>query len=215
MSALITANKHVTIPSNTLSIVQKTKDANSPAFPSTVQGVSANNANTSIDNIRYSQNISSINSADVKEVFEQIKQEAKEKLEANNFENKVLKSFDYINASIDEIINHPIEVKIEKDEIYTAILYSRMGIDFLDVKRIEFRMELLKLAQDDVVKLAKSGLIRKDQETTLVNKIEGHNSQLLEEKKRLLEGTQRQENEQMMLEKLKFRGSVAATSTSK
>ena len=137
---------------------------------------------------RYSRYISNIKQEEVKAKYEEIRNNAKESLEAANLTNKELKPFDYLEGTIDEIENAPIEVKIDRDEVNTAILYNSLGISFLDVKRVEVRMEILQLAKDDVTKSAESGLIRKDQADQLNQKIEDQMARLIEEKENLMAG---------------------------
>ena len=78
-----------------------------------------------------------------------------------------------------------------------------MGINLLDVKRIEVRMELLELANDDVTDMAKAGFITKDQKSALNNQISNHMNTLQEQKDNILERKQLKENEALLLGQLK------------
>ncbi len=140
-----------------------------------------------LNEMRAANRVSSINQQEVKKFYSEIKTAAAAELEANNFEHKALKTYDYLNSTIEEIMTAPIDVKIARDEINTAILYNSLGISFLDVKRIEVRMEILNLAQEDVTKAGNVGDIRKDQEKYLTTKIADYSNELQQQKQVLLE----------------------------
>jgi len=158
---------------------------------------------TRIEDIRRSGYVSQINPQDVQNIYNQIKKEANTELEAFNLDNNVLEPFDYLKNTIDTIVDYPVEVNIERSEVNTAILYNSLGISFLDVKRIEVKMELLELAKEEVKETANAGLIRKDQAAELNKMIEGNMNALLEEKQSLLERKHITENEELLLEQLK------------
>jgi|GEM_PF-1966473 len=158
---------------------------------------------TRIEDIRRSGYVSQINPQDVQNIYNQIKKEANTELEAFNLDNNVLEPFDYLKNTIDTIVDYPVEVNIERSEVNTAILYNSLGISFLDVKRIEVKMELLELAKEEVKETANAGLIRKDQAAELNKMIEGNMNELLEEKQSLLERKHITENEELLLEQLK------------
>jgi len=152
--------------------------------------------------IESSSRISTINDADVAAIYKTIKQEVKEELEVQNIEGKELAPFDYLNGNIDEIMNFPIEVKIEPDEVNQAIIYNSLGISYLDVKEVEVRMELLAKAKDDVNQQKKQGLIREDQAQNLLDKIERFQTQLEDKKQSLLDGNSKNNNEKLFIEQL-------------
>jgi len=152
--------------------------------------------------IESSSRISTINDADVAAIYKTIKQEVKEELEVQNIEGKELAPFDYLNGNIDKIMNFPIEVKIEPDEVNQAIIYNSLGISYLDVKEVEVRMELLAKAKDDVNQQKKQGLIREDQAQNLLDKIERFQTQLEDKKQSLLDGNSKNNNEKLFIEQL-------------
>ncbi|REL28194.1 hypothetical protein DXX93_17560 [Thalassotalea euphylliae] len=184
-------NSHSLFAPNT--VKNTTKNLEEVSAPS-VTPPSEKQATKSLTSERYSRYISNIKPEEVKAKYEEIRHKAKESLEAANLTNKVLKPFDYLEATIDEIENAPIEVKIDRDEVNTAILYNSLGISFLDVKRVEVRMEILQLAKDDVTKSAESGLIRKDQADQLNQKIAEQMARLMEEKENLMAGKARDQS---------------------
>jgi sRNA-binding carbon storage regulator CsrA len=151
---------------------------------------------------RYSTTISKINHADVEEIYQTIKQEVKEELDVFNVEGKALDPIDYLSDIIDKIMSGPIEVKIERDEIYQAIIYNRLGISYLEVKKLEVKIELLSLVKDEVAKQKEKGIISADQAQLLYDKIEGNIAQLEEEKKKLLEGHNVNQEEELFFEQL-------------
>ena len=137
---------------------------------------------------KYSRRISNINQAEVAEIYARLKEDVRTELDDFNFENKELKPFDYLNANIDEIMDFPIEVKIERDEINQAIIYNRLGINFLEVKEIEVRMELLNLAEAEVKEQESKGHISGNEAQGLFDQIESSRTQLMNKKQKLLEG---------------------------
>jgi predicted transcriptional regulator len=145
---------------------------------------------------QFSNRISNINPVDVDALYKSLKQEVKAELDALPVEEKALTSFDYLNSQIDKIMNTPIEVKIDRDEMNKAILYNRMGINYLDVKELEMKMELLVLAKDDVIHNKKQRVIREDQAQQLLNKIERNQTKLAEKIQSLLEGNKTSASEQ-------------------
>ena len=176
---------------------------------------SANNAaidlapnTTSIEELKSSHYISNIKPEEIKVHYEAIKQLARKELDDTNFENKSLTPNNYHDATIDKIMTVPIEVKIDRDEINTAILYNRLGISFLDVKRIETRMEILNLAQKEIDDDADKGLIRKDQQQTLTKKVEEKLTKLVDEKQSILDRSAGNETEEFFLEQVEEQRSV-------
>ena len=102
----------------------------------------------------------------------------------------------------------PIEVKIDRDEVNTAILYNRLGISFLDVKRVEVRMEILNLAQTEVDNDADKGLIRKDQQLALTKKIDENLEKLTAQRQSLLDRSNGEESEDVFLVQLEQQRSI-------
>lgn len=176
------------------------------SYTNEVENKPSNTSTT--EDFRYSRRVSNINPEKVKALYGEIKAESNKELEAFNLEDKTLKPFDYLSSNIEKIMDYPIDVKIERDEINIAILYNSLGISFLDVKRIEVKMELLELAKEEVGQAAKAGAIRKDEANTLQKMIEGNMNSLFEEKQSLLERKHIKENEDLLLEQLK-RSSVS------
>jgi len=151
---------------------------------------------------QFSNRITQINQADVVALYNELKQSVKDKIDLMNVEKKELTPSSYYHATIDEIMNVPIEVKIERDEVNQAIIYNRLGISYLDVKKLEVKMELLALAKEDVMQQKKKGVITEEQATRLVEKIEGFQEQLQEEKQNVLEGRLPKITEQLFFEQL-------------
>lgn len=158
---------------------------------------------SSLQNVKGSRNISNIKPAEVKAHYESIKNAARKELDETNFENKKLEPYDYHNATIDKIMDVPLKVEIDRDEVYTAILYSRIGISFLDVKEVEMRMEVLNLAQEKINEDVESGAIRRDQHQKLSEKIENNLNHLEKEKQSILDRTSGDESEEVFLEQVK------------
>lgn len=158
-----------------------------------------------IKNVRY---ISNIKPEEIKAHYESIKAAAKKDLDETNFENKLLEPNDYHNATIDKIMEVPIEVKIDRDEVNTAILYNRLGISFLDVKRVEVRMEILNLAQTEIDHDADKGLIRKDQQRALTKKIDENLEKLTAQRQGLLDRNNGEESEDVFIEQLEQQRSI-------
>jgi hypothetical protein len=155
-----------------------------------------------VEKPQFSNRISQINQENVAVLYNELKLGAKEKLDGMNLGKEELKPSDYHNATIEEIMKFPIEVKIERDEINQAIIYNRLGINYLDVKKLEVKMELLALAKGEVLQQKKQGAITEVQAQLLVDKIEHYQMQLTEEKQNLLEGRQPQKNEQLFFDQL-------------
>jgi len=156
----------------------------------------------SVEKIHFSEQITHIKRSDLEAIYEEIKVAVKRELNEVNFEQKELKPFDYLEGNIDKIMYHPIDVKIERDEVYTAIIHNRMGINYLDLKRIETRMGLLELAKEDVEANEKNSNIRKDQSQQLLKQITSNRTELEAQKQALLDNEQLKENEQRLFEQL-------------
>ena len=211
MSAAITLTTSQSVLSQLSALSQKPSNQSvegTLSYTSAIENKSS--TSNSIDELRRSTKITSINPEEVRNLFNQIKAKANTELETNNITNKKLEPFDYLSNNIDEIMDHPIEVKIERDEIEIAILYNSLGINYLDVKRIEVRMELLEIAREEVSENAKNGSITKEQEQSLNKIIKGHMESLLEQKQNLLERKHITENEDLLLEQLKRSSAVIA-----
>jgi hypothetical protein len=155
-----------------------------------------------VEQIQFSEQITHIKRADLEAIYNEIKLTEKNELNELNFEQKELKPFDYLEGNIDKIMYHPIEVKIDRDEVYTAIIYNRMGINYLDLKRIETRMGLLEIAKEDVEASAEKGNIRKDQAKSLLKQISVNRNELEDDKRALFDNKQMKENEQRLFEQL-------------
>jgi len=157
---------------------------------------------TAISELRSSNRVSTINPEEITALFNKIKAVASTNLEDKNYQDKELSSYDYLNSTIEEIMDYPIEVKIERDEVNIAILYGSLGINFLDVKRLEVRMELLDRSKEEVTGMANSGGIRKDEEAHLKKTIAGHMDSLQQQKEALLSRSTIKENEVLLFEQL-------------
>ena len=157
-----------------------------------------------INELRFGNRISNIDPIEINALYSQIKTAADAQLDVFKAPNKDIQPFDYLQNNIDAIADYPIEVNIEPDEINTAILYNSLGINFLDVKRIEMRMDLFELAKDDVKNNEKAGLIRKDQADALNEKIQGHMDLLLDQKQALLERKSITDSEEALFQQLRL-----------
>lgn len=151
---------------------------------------------------QYSSRISNIKQSDIEALYQVLKKEVKEELDTLNIESKKLESFDYLNGNIDKIMSASVEVKIERDEIYLAIIYGRLGINYLEVKKIEVKIELLGLAKNEVIQQREEGLITEKQAQVLYDKIEINLVRLGEQKQRLLKGNNVNQDEELFLEQL-------------
>lgn len=178
----------------------------SPAF--TLQSTEKTASSNAINQSRFSNRISNIDPLEMKALYNQLKTDTDAQLDAFNTTNKDLQPFDYIKNNIDRIADYPIEVKIEPDEINTAILYNSLGINFLDVKRIEMRMDLFELAKGDVKKNETMGLIRKDQANALNKQIQGHMESLLDQKQALLDRKSITDSEKALFKQLRLSQTV-------
>jgi len=196
----MTVNPYRNTDGSFRSHTQKESSQNNPIFTKEFESQLSRQSNTNKTNSIGT--ISNIKKADIETLFKQVKQVAKEELEALNIENKELKQADYYNKTIDTIMDIPIEVKIDRDEVNTAILYNRMGISFLDIKRLEVRMELLSLAKSEIEESAKKGGIRKDEAQKLTAKVENNMQKMIEQKQNLLNGNKLTVNEQLLFGKL-------------
>ena len=76
-----------------------------------------------------------------------------------------------------------------------------MGINFLDVKRVEFRMELLELARAEIEEDQKHTL-DKDKRETLIEKIDNNLMKLEDKKQSILDASETKNKEKLLLEKL-------------
>jgi len=163
-----------------------------------------NPSSNAINNSRVSHRISNIDPQAIKMLYSQIKTEADAQLNESNTTNKDLKAFDYLQNGIDTIVDYPIEVEIQPDEINAAILYNSLGINYLDVKRIEMRMDLLEEAKGDVTENVKSGAITKKEGAVLTDQIQDHQDSLFDQKQALIERKSMTESEEALFKQLKM-----------
>jgi len=161
-------------------------------------------SSNAINNSRVSHRISNIDPQAIKMLYSQIKTEADAQLNDSNYDNKELKAFDYLQNNIDAIVDYPIEVEIQPDEINAAILYNSLGINYLDVKRIEMRMDLLEEAKGDVSENVKSGAITKKEGAALSEQIQDHQDSLFDQKQALIERKSITESEEALFKQLKM-----------
>lgn len=176
-------------------------------LPSTNQA----DTGTSIEQLKAEQKISKIAPEEVAELFGKIKTDVKKSLEESNADNKPLTAFDYLERNIKEIEHYDIEVKINSEEIRTAILYSSLGINFLDIKRLEMRMELYEVAKKEVEASAESQAINKEQAQELMQVIEQKMASLQAQKQSLLDRSGLKRNEDDLLEKVKLHNALNAS----
>ncbi len=176
-------------------------------LPSTNQA----DTSTSIEQLKAEQKISKIAPEEVAELFGRIKADVKKSLQESNVDNKPLTAFDYLERNIEEIEHYDIEVKINPEEIRTAILYSSLGINFLDIKRLEMRMELYEVAKKEVEASAESQAINKEQAQELMQVIEQKMASLQAQKQSLLDRSGLKRNEDDLLEKVKLHNALNAS----
>ncbi|PAJ75349.1 hypothetical protein CJF42_05770 [Pseudoalteromonas sp. NBT06-2] len=95
------------------------------------------------------------------------------------------KELDFYNKIIQEIIDIPIEVEIEQDEMKLAILFSRLslGIGFLKVKEIEVKIDMLTLTGQHI---KSSTALTQSDKYTLLQRIKDLKAQLEEQKTGLM-----------------------------
>lgn len=158
-----------------------------------------------IENIRGGDRISNIKPEDIEALYAEIKAGSITAIEASNIKNEKLEPFDYLQHNIKEIGDYPIEVSIEPDEVNTAILFNSLGINFLDVKRMEVRMELYEKAKEDVKNSSENNDIRKDQELALMEDIDNRIADLKERKQDLMERKKITESEDELFNQLRFK----------
>ena len=170
-------------------------------FSSVLQGVNSSKEPV-INNVNFSNKISHIDASEVKDIYQKIRSEANEDLDEASDKNQGLTIFDYLSEAVDRIMDYPLDVKIEWEEVNTAILYNRMGINFLDIKRIEVRMELLALARQELEENRASMSAEKRQK--LAEKIDNNLSELANRKQSILDGSEVKKQGQLFLEKLMF-----------
>jgi len=99
----------------------------------------------------------------------------------------------YFNKVIKEITQVPIEVEVERHEMKQAILFARLGIDFLKVKEIEVKIDMLTLTGQDVE--SSTALMQSDKDT-LLERIKDLKAQLEEQKVALMKGETPEEFEE-------------------
>lgn len=200
MSASITINNQ----SNTITN-HSTDKLQSPGieglFSSVLQGVNSSKEPV-INNVNFSNKISHIDASEVKDIYQKIRSEANEDLDEASDKSQGLTIFDYLSEAVDRIMDYSLDVKIEWKEVNTAILYNRMGINFLDIKRIEVRMELLALARQELEENKASMSAEKRQK--LAEKIDNNLSELANRKQSILDGSEVKKQGQLFLEKLMF-----------
>lgn len=91
----------------------------------------------------------------------------------------------YFNKVIEEITEIPIKVEVERHEMKDAILFARLGIDFLKVKEIEVKIDMLTLTGQDIE--SSSALTQSDKDI-LRERINDLKVQLEEQKAALMKG---------------------------
>ncbi|MBU2970872.1 hypothetical protein KO527_16085 [Pseudoalteromonas sp. C2R02] len=91
----------------------------------------------------------------------------------------------YFNKIIKEITEVPIKVEVERHEMKEAILFARLGIDFLKVKEIEIKIEMLTLTGQDIE--SSTALTQSDKDI-FRERINALKMQLEEQKAALMKG---------------------------
>jgi hypothetical protein len=201
MSSSITVNNYLNTNSNHSNGNLKEPNKNS-LFSSVFQEANSSEQ-TLIKDLHFSSRISNINESEVKDIYQQIRIATKDELDNANHKDQNLTSFDYLNGAVDKIMNYPVDVKIEWSEVNTAILYNRMGINFLDIKRIEVRMELLALASEEIER--DKNTISRDKSQELVEKIDSNLNELANRKQSILDDSEAKKKGQKLLEELLFK----------
>ncbi|KZN54337.1 hypothetical protein [Pseudoalteromonas luteoviolacea] len=90
-----------------------------------------------------------------------------------------------------EIMDMPIEVKIEPHEVNQALLFGSLGIDFLEYKEAGIRIEMLNLAEKDVLN---SQVLQTSDKEKLKKLINEQQSSLELQREEMLAGTFIKEN---------------------
>ncbi|PAJ75283.1 hypothetical protein CJF42_05845 [Pseudoalteromonas sp. NBT06-2] len=114
-----------------------------------------------------------------------------------------LKDRDYelnlFDKTLKEIMNIPIEVEIERHEMKEAIVFARLGIDFLKLKELDVRIDMLTLAEQNV---GNSSYLTKSDKNIFSERIKELKAQLEQQKEALITGSN--PNELEPLDALKF-----------
>ncbi|KZN65053.1 hypothetical protein [Pseudoalteromonas luteoviolacea] len=85
-----------------------------------------------------------------------------------------------------EIMDMPIEVEIEPHEVNQALLFGSLGIDFLEYKEAGVRIEMLNLAEKDVLN---SQILENSDKEKLKKMIDEQRSALELQREEMLAGT--------------------------
>ena len=93
----------------------------------------------------------------------------------------------YFSKVLKEITQVPtqVEVEVERHEMKKAILFARLGIDFLKVKEIEVKIDMLTLTEQDVE--SSTALVQSDKDA-LRERIKDLKTQLEAQKVALMKG---------------------------
>lgn len=91
----------------------------------------------------------------------------------------------YFSKVLKEITQVPTQVEVERHEMKKAILFSRLGIDFLKVKEIEVKIDMLTLTEQDVE--SSTALVQSDKDA-LRERIKDLKTQLEAQKVALMKG---------------------------
>ena len=117
--------------------------------------------------------------------------------------SRYLKDRDYelnlFDKTLKEIMNIPIEVEIERHEMKEAIVFARLGIDFLKLKELDVRIDMLTLAEQNV---GNSSYLTKSDKNIFSERIKELKAQLEQQKEALITGSN--PNELEPLDALKF-----------
>ncbi|SFD46456.1 hypothetical protein [Pseudoalteromonas denitrificans] len=132
-----------------------------------------------------------------KDLYNEITSGVKESIDTNLTPRERLLAF--FDKTINEIMTAPIEVEIEPHEMREAILFSRLGVDFLKVKEANVRMDMLTLAKDAIDKADK--LTQPDKQV-FYDRIKDLKLQLEQQIADLMKGVEPEESDKQ--EALKF-----------
>ncbi len=122
-------------------------------------------------------------SEQAKALYQDIKYEVRAQLQKNP-DTRTYEQ-DFYKLSIQEIMEVPIKVVIERDEMREAALFNSLGIDFLAYKELGLRQEMLSLAENDIKE--SQSLLATDKED-FIDAIKGFTAQLEDQKNALLGG---------------------------
>lgn len=165
-----------------------------PAVSSTSRSDANKTANTSVAGFTLfeassieSDTINSFNSEKISEKAKILYGQLREDITQTMDSGLERREYDlsYFNKIIKEITEVPIKVEVERHEMKEAILFARLGIDFLKVKEIEIKIEMLTLTGQDIE--SSTALTQSDKDI-FRERINALKMQLEEQKAALMKG---------------------------